>query len=151
MEQFIVFLNNRQNFAIELTSVQRIIEYENPRQVPESSQFLLGVIKYNGRILPIIDLTMKLFNKPLSYDEDSKIIVIEYKGNQVGLFVENILGIYKFNESQYEDSNINLDVSKEYVNGFIKLEDNITIILKANKLFVQDQEEEIMSAIQMEE
>ena len=150
MEQFIVFSNNNQNFAIQISYVNRILEYENPIVLPEASDFLLGVIKYNGKVLPIIDLTNKLFAKLPSYDEESKIIVIEYKHRQVGLLVEEILGIYKFDESQYENSNIDTEVSKEYISGFIKLEDDITIILEPDKLFVQEQEEELISAAEVD-
>lgn len=146
MEQFIVFSNNKQNFAIEISYVNRIIEYAEPIKIPESSKYLLGVIKYNGRILPIIDLTKKLFDSSLSSHDSSKIIVIGLKGSQVGLLVEDVIGIHNFEDSQYEDSKIDTEVSKEYINGFIKLEDDITIVLEPDKLFVQAQEEELISA-----
>lgn len=146
MEEFIVFSNNNQNFAINISYVSRIIEYEKPIKIPESSEFLMGVIKYSGKILPIIDLTKKLFHTLLSSCEESKIIVIGLKNSQIGLLVEDVLGIHKFEESQYEDSRIDTEVSKEYINGFIKLEDDITIVLEPSKLFVQEQEEEIISA-----
>lgn len=146
MEQFIVFSNNNQNFAINISYVSRIIEYEKPIKIPESSAFLMGVIKYSGKILPMIDLTKKLFHTSLSSYDESKIIVIGLKGSQVGLLVEDVIGIQKFEESQYEDSRIDTEIAKEYINGFIKLEDDITIVLEPSKLFVQEQEEELISA-----
>lgn len=146
MEEFIVFTNNNQNFAINISYVNRIIEYEKPIQIPESSEFLMGVIKYSGKILPIIDLTKKLFHTALLNYEESKIIVIGLNNSQVGLLVEDVLGIHKFEQDQYEDSRIDTEVSKEYINGFIKLEDDITIVLDPEKLFVQEQKEEIISA-----
>ena len=146
MEQFIVFSNNDQNFAVEISYVSRIIEYENPIKIPESSKFLMGVIKYNGKILPIIDLTRKLFDLSLANHNNCKIIIIELKESQVGLLVDDVIGIHRFEESQYEDSRIDTEVSKEYINGFIKLENDITIVLEPEKLFVQEQKEELISA-----
>lgn len=150
MKEFIVFSNNNQNFAMEISNVNRIIEYDTPIGIPESSKFLLGVIKYRGSILPIIDLTMKLYNKSITYDLDSKIIIIQWKGKQVGLLVEDILGIYKFEDNQYEDSNIDTEVSQEYIKGFIKVEEDITIELKPDKLFIYQQEKELISATSYE-
>lgn len=151
MEQFIVFSNNGQNFAIKISYVNRILEYETPIGIPESSEFLLGVIKYRGNILPVIDLTKKLFEISSSCNENSKIIVIEFKDSQVGLLVEEVVGIHNFDESQYEDSNIDMEISKEYIYGFIKLDNDITIVLEPDKLFVQEQEEEIISASELGE
>lgn len=150
MEQFIVFSNNKQNFALEISYVSRIIEYENPIKIPESSQFLMGVIKYNDKILPIIDLTKKLFGMSLDKHDDCKIIIIELKESQVGLLVDDVIGIHRFEGSQYEDSRIDTEVAKEYINGFIKLEDDITIVLEPDKLFVEEQKEELISASQEE-
>ena len=85
MERFIIFINNQQKFAINISHVEKIIEYQNPNPIPESSEYLLGVIQYSGSVLPVIDLNKKLYDIVTSHGEDDKIIVIIWKDTYLGL------------------------------------------------------------------
>ncbi|MPW24755.1 chemotaxis protein CheW [Alkalibaculum sp. M08DMB] len=143
MEQFIVFENNQQNFALDISKIERIIEYKQPKKIPESSEYLLGIIEYNDKILPIIDLTNRLYNIQSSHQEDAKIVVILWKSKQIGLVVDAILGIHSFSEEQYEQNN-DSQISKEYIRGFIKSEEDITIVLDTDQIFKENQERELM-------
>lgn len=146
MEQYIVFLNNHQNFALDISKIERIIEFKQPKKVPESSEHLLGVIQYNDKILPIIDLTKRLYNVDSSGNEDDKIIVVLWKNKQIGLAVDEILGIYSFGEEQYEQSSEDIQISKEYILGFIKTKEDIIIVLDFDRMFDLREEKELLSA-----
>lgn len=146
MEQFIVFINNHQNFALDISKIERIIEFQQPKKIPESSKYLLGVIQYNEKILPIIDLTKRLYNIEGSHGTDGKIIVILWNNKQIGLVVDEILGIHDFVEEEYEQSNGDTQISKKYINGFIKTEGEITIMLDIDEIFNLQQENELQAA-----
>lgn len=150
MEQYIVFVSNQQDFAIDISKVERIIEYKKPKDLPETSDYLLGVIQYNSQVIPIIDLGIRLYNKKSDYDIDTKIIVIMWKDKLIGLLVEDILGIQQFRDEQYEESNKDMDILKKYVSGFIKVEENIIIILDIDKIFSSEQEGELLSVSENE-
>lgn len=143
MEKYIVFTNNQQSFALEISFIERIIEFQEPKKIPESSSYLLGVIQYNDNVLPVIDLTKRLYNVYATGGVDDKIIVVSYKDKQIGLVVDEMKGIQSFEEEQFEQSKINTEISKEYIQGFIKTSNDITIVLDTNKLFDFEQEEEL--------
>ena len=143
MEKYIVFTNNQQSFALEISFIERIIEFQQPKKIPESSSYLLGVIQYNDNVLPVIDLTKRLYDVYSTGGVDDKIIVVTYKDKQIGLVVDEMQGIKSFEESQFEKSKVNTEISKEYIQGFIKTSDDITIVLDTNKLFDFEQEEEL--------
>lgn len=143
MEKYIVFTNNQQSFALEISYIERIIEFEQPKKIPESSSYLLGVIQYNDNVLPVIDLTKRLYDVYSTGGVDDKIIVVTYKDKQIGLVVDEMQGIQSFEEDQFEQSRINTEIAKEYIQGFIKTSNDITIVLDTNKLFNFEQEEEL--------
>ena len=143
MEKYIVFTNNQQSFALEISFIERIIEFQQPKRIPESSNYLLGVIQYNDNVLPVIDLTKRLYDVYSTGGVDDKIIVVTYKDKQIGLVVDEMQGIKSFEEEQFEKSKVNTEISKEYIQGFIKTSDDITIVLDTNKLFDFEQEEEL--------
>lgn len=149
MERFIIFSSNQQDFAINISHVEKIIEFQTPNPIPESSDYLLGVIKYNDRILPVINLSKKLYNVNSGYDENDKVIVIMWKGTYLGLAVDDIIGIRGYEDKQLEEAVMNTQISKEYVIGFIKAEEGITIVLDTDKIFNLEQENEILNSTEV--
>lgn len=145
MEKYIIFTNNQQSFALEISFIERIIEFEQPKKIPESSSYLLGVIQYNGNVLPVIDLTKRLYDiYSTTGGVDDKIIVVTYKDKHIGLVVDDMKGIQSFEDDQFEASKIDTEIAKEYIQGFIKTSGDITIVLDTNKLFDFEQQEELL-------
>lgn len=144
MEQFIVFVDNQQKFALDIAKVERIIEFGKTKKIPESSEYLLGIIQYNGQILPIIDLKKRLYNIFSEELEGSKTIVVLWKNKFIGFVVDDVLGIHKFDSSMYEQSSQEASISKDYIRGYIKSEDDITIVIDTDKIFDNNQEKELL-------
>lgn len=144
MEQYLVFESNNQNFAIDIPQIEKIIEFQKSKQIPDSSDYLLGIIKYNDMVLPIVDLTKRLYNSYTLYKKENKVIVVQWKDRQVGLVVEKIHGIRGFDKEQYEDANVDLKISQEYIQGFIKMEQGIAIVLDTDKVFSPEQVKELL-------
>lgn len=143
MDKYIVFINNEQRFALDIYYVDKIIEFEEPKNIPDSSTYLLGVIQYNGNILPVIDLTNRLYNIFTDDSKDDKIIIVRYKGKELGFVVGKMEGIKAFHKEDFEASKIDSEISAEYIQGFIKANEDITIVLNIDKLFNFQQEEEL--------
>ena len=148
MEQFIVFINNGQHFALDISKIERIIEFQQPKKIPEASDYLLGVIQHNGEILPIIDLTKRLYNNDSLNSDSKKVIVAAWKEKQMGFVVEDIKEISNFESTQYEKMNQDISISKAYIKGFIKTNDDIIIVLDIDRLFTLEQEKEIREGIE---
>ncbi|MFZ7120904.1 MAG: chemotaxis protein CheW [Eubacteriaceae bacterium] len=146
MRQVIIFINNNQSFALDISSIERIIEFQRPKRIPEASQYLLGVIKYNEKILPIIDLNMRFFNINYIDNDESKIIVVIWKDKKIGILVNEIVGIKSIADDEFEESNLqDSSIAKEYVLGFIKTTDDITMMLDINSIFNFDEEIELLT------
>ena len=150
MERFILFSCNEQNFAMDISKVERIIEYSVPQSIPESSDYLLGVIRYNDRILPIINLGKRLYNVDSTYGVNDKVIVVMWKNNLLGFVVDEIFGIKGFEVKELEGTSVEVNISKKYVKGFIKTEEDIIIVLDTEEMFNLEQEEELSASIEIQ-
>ena len=145
MKQVIIFSNNKQNFALEIERIERIIEYSRPRKLPETADYILGVIKYNEKVLPVIDLNKRLYGRDGEISVSNKIIVVLWKNAHLGLVVDDILGIRTIDEESFEESQIwEESISSEYIKGFIKIEEDIIILMDTDKLFSFLQAKEIL-------
>lgn len=145
MKQVIIFNNCEQNFALELERIERIIEYSKPKKLPETAEYILGVIQYNEKVLPIIDLNRRLYSVPGETGNHSKIIVILWKGAHLGLVVDEILGIKTVEDSAYEEAAMGEEsISSEYIKGFLKNGEDIIIVMDTDKLFSFVQSRELL-------
>ena len=142
-EQYIVFINNGQKFALYVSKVDKIIEFQEPKKLPDTSEYFIGVIQYNNKILPIIDLSKRLYNKDFTQTIETKIIVVMWKERLVGLVVDDIIGIRDFIPTQLEDFEIDVEISNEYIIGFIKAHGDIIVALDIDKIFSGTQEHEL--------
>lgn len=140
MRQYIIFKTNSQSLGIGIEEIEKIIEFEEGKKMPESLAYIMGVIEYNDSVLPVVDLSKRIYNIETKKNMDTKIIVINWKGKHIGLAVEDILGIKSYDQ-EYEKPIDELEVSKEYVEGFIKLPEDIIIVLDVEQLFNKDQED----------
>ena len=66
----------------------------------------------------------------------------------MGFVVEDIKEISNFESTQYEKMNQDISISKAYIKGFIKTNDDIIIVLDINQLFTLEQEKEIREGIE---
>ena len=145
MKQAIIFRNYSQNFALDVVKVERIIEFKLPVKIPEAANFLLGVIQYNGKVMPIIDLNMRFYGISSNHNSKSKIIVIQWNDTFLGLVVEEVTGIRNIDENLFEYAAL-IDglLSMDYVEGFIKSDDEIVIFLETSRLFDFVQSKELI-------
>lgn len=150
MEQFIVFKSNHEKIAVDIFYIERIIEYQEPKKIPEGSKYLLGVIQYNKQVIPVIDLTHKLYGKKIELTEERKIIIIDWKNTLIGFLIDDILGIENFDEDQFQETNSSMEIMKDYIKGFIKNnkddEEDIIIVLDIDRIFTDEQSKELIQA-----
>lgn len=135
MEKQIVFASQTQRFSLPIEKIDKIIQWEQPIPVPETAKFVLGMIQYNGQVLPIIDLSWRLYDEPTVIDASAKLVVVQWQGQLIGVLVALITGIEDFEPSQFEQIESDLTVEKEYIERFIKTDHDIVIQLEMDALF----------------
>lgn len=147
--QVVIFQINQKELAIHIDRVERIIGYSSITPLPETSDYVLGLINYQDSIIPVIDINKRLFKKSLEYDENSKILVIQLEEYKVGLLVGEVREIQSIDDDTIENpSGIIQGVSPKYIEGLIKKEDEIIIFLDVEKIFQGDQQKELLHMLQ---
>lgn len=75
-------------FALPIESVREIVMVPEITPVPDVGPFIRGVINLRGRIVPVMDLALRLgFGRGPSHP-DGRILVVEHNREQLGLLAE---------------------------------------------------------------
>lgn len=141
----LVFSVNGEQYATNILEVERILEYEKSTKVPDSPQFVEGVINYEDSILPVITLT-KRFNLEASViGTDSKIIVTKQKDSKIGIIVDFVSEVKDVGKDNIEDSpEIITGISKRYIKGLIKIDGKIIIYLNISSILTDEEKIQIL-------
>ncbi|MBW9170617.1 chemotaxis protein CheW [Clostridium estertheticum] len=141
----LVFSVNGEQYATSILEVERILEYEKSTKVPDSPQFVEGVINYEDSILPVITLTKRFNLEASEIGKDSKIIVTKQKESKIGIIVDFVSEVKDVGKDNIEDSpEIITGISKRYIKGLIKIDGKIIIYLNISAILTDEEKTQIL-------
>ena len=134
--QFLVFRLGKEEYGIDIRSITTIIEKDMViARVPDTPEFIKGVINLRGEIVPIMD-TRKRFSLPQVEDtENTRIIIVKIEDIIVGIIVDEVAEVVHLDDEYIENiANFSSDLSMDYIYGVGKVENRIITLLKLDKL-----------------
>lgn len=134
MEKFIIFNIGKQEMAMKILNIERILEYIHPEKMPDSPNHILGVIKYNEKIIPVIDLKKVFYNENTIINGNEKMLIVQDGEDYSSLLVEDITGIKDYGEDNINKKTDNSFSNNHYIDGFIKEDEKIIIVIDINKI-----------------
>lgn len=142
----VVFKIDNEEFAVSIIQVERILGYTEPTKIPESPDFIKGVITYQDEILPIMDLKKKFNLSDTKLKDNPKIVVVKSEDKKVGLIVDLVSEVMNVDDSMIEEApSIVKGISNKYISGMIKLNDRIIILIDTEKILTNDEMSKIQS------
>ena len=136
INQYIKFKIGRQSFGIDVLSSREIVRVEDITVIPDSPDFVKGVIDLRNEIVPIVSLSERFNMSVEEEDGEEKIIIISIDDTLLGLEVSEVKEIVKIaiNELQ-EAPEITRKYKRDYIKGVAKLDDSLLVILAVQKIF----------------
>lgn len=90
----ISFVVNGENFAFDALKVRNILEYGRETKIPNTPDFLLGVINLHGNIIPIVDLRIMIGATNPVNSKDTSIIVVS-PNDQIDSYLGIVVDLVK--------------------------------------------------------
>lgn len=133
--QTVVFKLYEQEYGVDIFRVQEIINIPSITSLPNTPDYLKGIINLRGSIIPVIDLKMKLMHTPSEYSDESKVIIIDVAAKKVGLIVDQVMEVAKIRAELVEQQDLAGDKNgADCLLGVAKREERLLIVLDINKL-----------------
>jgi len=124
----------KEEFGVEISSVQEIIRAIDITPVPGAPSHVRGVINLRGKIIPVVDLRRRFSLPELDFSDDQRIVVAEIGQKRIGMLVDSVSQVIKVPlgvvEEMPEEAN---SVDENYIKGVGKLDSRLIIILDLNK------------------
>ena len=86
-----------------MSEVKEILDLPEYTMVPGVKSWIVGVANVRGSLLPILDMKTFLLGEDIKHRQKARVIVIDYKGFNTGLIVEEVYGMRHFRDSDETD------------------------------------------------
>lgn len=135
--KYVTFKSGNEYFGLKIQYVSEIIGFQEITEIPESEDYIKGLINLRGKIIPVIDVRIRFKQEPFEYTDRTCIIVINFNNLVVGLIVEKIAEVVEIQEENILPSPSigRADKSQnKYVYAIGKVGDDVKLLLDPDRL-----------------
>lgn len=144
MKKYIIFMCNNQNMAIHIDATERILLLDTITMIPDTSNYVKGVMDYNGEVIPVVDLKERLFRRTYEPTEDTKVIVALWKEHKIGLIADDVITVKDFSSQQLNQDD---GQEKKSIQAIVRMTEGIISVLAVDHLFSSEGDSELLSII----
>lgn len=135
--KYMTFKSGNEYYGLVIQYVSEIIQMQEITEIPETEDYIKGLINLRGKVVPVIDVRLRFKQEPLEYNDRTCIIVINVKSTVVGLIVEKIAEVVEIDEDNilpppkigHTDK-----AQNKYVYGIGKVGNTVKLLLDPDRL-----------------
>ena len=149
--QYLTFKLNDEVFGVDVAQVREILDSINITKVPQTPEFMCGVINLRGSVVTVIDMNMKFGMKKTERTVNTCIVVVEVTIDNettiIGALVDSVQEVFEIEPQNIEPApKIGTKLRTEFIKGMGKRDDKFIIILDIDKVFSSEELEIVQSA-----
>lgn len=142
--QYLTFQLAEETFALDVAKVREILELTTVTKVPQTPEFMRGVINLRGSVVPVIDLRLKFGMTQTEQKIDTCIIVVEVRLDEenivLGALADSVQEVVELGPEQIEPApQIGTRLNTDFIRGMGKLDGGFVMILDIDRVFSHDE------------
>ncbi|GLX76826.1 purine-binding chemotaxis protein CheW [Thalassotalea insulae] len=138
-KQFLMFNLASECYAVDILCVEEIRSWELPTKIPNSPEYVKGVINIRGLIVPIIDFRLKFNICRAEYLDSTVVMVLTIENGgttkTMGFVVDAVSDVIDVEEQDIQaDSGFVGSIPQESIQGLVNVGESVVTILNVNAL-----------------
>jgi purine-binding chemotaxis protein CheW len=143
-EKYLTFNLAGEQYGLEILKVREIIGLMVITTVPQTPDFVRGVVNLRGKVIPIIDLRTKFGIETIEDTEQTCIIVVDFMEDQnsiqMGIIVDSVSEVLDIDVNDIDDPpRFSNAVSTSFIKGIAKTKDGVKILLEIEDVLTTDE------------
>jgi purine-binding chemotaxis protein CheW len=142
--QYLTFRLDEEIFALDITKVREVLDYTTVTRVPQTPDFMRGVINLRGSVVPVVDLRLKFGMSATESSVNTCIIITEVQVDNetvvLGALADAVQEVLDLDAGSIAPPpRIGTKLRTEFIKGMGKQNDRFIIILDVDKVFSIDE------------
>jgi purine-binding chemotaxis protein CheW len=143
-KQYVTFCLAEELFGVEVSRTREILSVISVTSVPQTPDYMLGVINLRGQVVPVIDMRLKLGLSAAEETQDTCIIVVEVLVDGepivVGALADAVREVLEIKSDAIEPPpRLGTRLNTEFIKGMGKIDESFLILLDIDKIFNTDE------------
>ncbi|MCP5306909.1 MAG: purine-binding chemotaxis protein CheW [Chromatiaceae bacterium] len=141
--QYLTFLLADEQYAVNILQVQEIRGWEQVTRIPNSPDYVKGVINLRGTIVPVVDLRLRFQLPPEPYGKETVVIVVRttFKNGterSLGMVVDAVSDVLVARDDRVIGTpDFGANVPTENILGLVSQNDEMVMVLDVMSLLEQ--------------
>lgn len=124
-----------ENYCIDINEAKEIIKLNRVTKVPNTPEFIAGVMNLRGEIISLIDIRNFFGLNESKRIEDGRVIATDIKGPLIGILIDKINETFEIEESSIQPPlSTSNGEAVEYTKGQVQLKEKILVFLDLDKI-----------------
>ena len=142
--KYLTFTLAEEEYGIGILKIKEIIGMLSITSVPQTPEFVKGVINLRGKVIPVMDLRLRFGMPSIAYSERTCIIVVEIDGQAgtilVGIVVDAVSEVLNIKGDEIEKTPaFGAKLNTDYILGMAKMEGGVKILLDIDLVLSRDE------------
>lgn len=142
--QYLTFVLDDEVFALDISQVREVLEFNSVTRVPQVPDFMRGVINLRGSVVSVLDMRLKFGMGKTEQTINTCIIIVEIviDGEQImlGALADSVKEVMDIDAENIEPPpKIGTKLRTDFIKGMGKVEDGFIIILDIDNVFSSDE------------
>jgi purine-binding chemotaxis protein CheW len=138
--QYLTFILEDEIFSVDISKVREVLDFTRITKVPQTPDFMLGVINLRGSVVPVVDMRLKFGLDKAETTVNTCIIIVEIELDAettvLGALVDSVQEVMELDPDQIEPPpRIGTRLNTKFIKGMGKRDDQFMIILDIDKVF----------------
>jgi purine-binding chemotaxis protein CheW len=140
ISQIVTFRLGDELFAADIFSVERVLRYTPPTPVPNVPAWIEGVIDYQGRVVPVINLRRRFELADATVAADARILVLTVEDEWVAAIVDGVLDVSALDPSRLAPPPaLFRGLAASYLRGVVRRGDRLVVFLDVPRLMATNE------------
>lgn len=135
--RYLTFYIEKDLYGIALNHVTEIVSVQPAAHLPLVPAYMRGVINLRGRIVPVLDVRLKLKKEPKQDDDKTCFIIVTFHDYRIGLVVDEVAEVCRVHDSELSEPPLQVG-SEKYLQSISHVDDRVIRNLDCERFFAAD-------------
>ena len=151
--QYLTFKLDDEVFAVGIDKVREVLDYTSVTKVPQTPDFMRGVINLRGSVVPVVDMRLKFGMAKTEKTVNTCIIIVEInlegETTVLGALADSVQEVLDLEPHQIEPApKIGTKLRTDFIRGMGKRDEQFIIILDIDKVFSSEELAAVQGPVQ---
>ncbi len=138
--QLVSFRLAQEEYGIEITKVQEIILMGEITRIPQTPEYIKGLINLRSSVIPIVDLRLRFGLAEETVTDETRIMVVNTSGKTIGIVVDAVSEVLRVSHEQIAPPPPTVvGLGRDYLTGLVRFDKRLLIMLDIDKILNNDE------------